>query len=315
MSQVSVVQTCFPVISKPLEDYREDVFLHLFVDPYDRIYKGEVDEKRIQSFFKEYFALSRKSDLVPTSQETTMNAQVLLKKYVTAKKQKQAKAEVQKAMLLFKNLFYSSDLYKLHLSSVQHPATVQEILAISRPILAGYDTLTADATGESSRVTQESLSPTQDDQEDQKQELTCWYQSLISCYHQGKPKDQMLVGSLMSLLAAIVILSEEADEISVLDKVKVSKEEVGGSEDTFLSINTLTAAEYAILFALEDIPQPEDGALTVSKLANVFASEDVPQPAEQLVAAIANSSVKTDEVEVNESNSATLLANALTASE
>jgi hypothetical protein len=315
-SNMSAVQTYFPVFSKPLEDYREDVFLQLFVDPYDKIYKGEVDEKRILNFFKEYCALSRRSDLVPTSQETTVNTQVLLKKDVFPKKQKQAKAEVQKAILLFRKLFYSSKLYKLHLSSVQHHATVDEILAIARPFLAGYDTLTADATGESSRVTQESMPPTQDDQEDQKQELTCWYQSLTSCYHQEKPKDQMLVGSLMSLLAAIVILTEEAEEISVFSKVKVSKEEVGGSEDTFLSVNTLTAAEYAFLFALEDVPQPEvvaaianlsdetdygevdgseDGALTVSRLANMFASEDFPQPAKQGVAAIANSSDETDE--------------------
>jgi hypothetical protein len=251
-NNMAAVQTCFPIDPKPLEDYREDVFRNLFVDPYDKIYRGEVDEKRIQSFFKEYFALSRRSEKVPTSFQQAAAYSLV------PKKQKQYKMEVQKAIFLFKKLFYSSKLYKLHLSSLKHPATVHEILTTARPLLAGYDTLTADATGDSLRVTQESMShtPTEEDEKDQKQEKICWYQTFTFCYHQEKPEDQMLVGSLMALLAAIAILAEERDESSILEKVMVSKKEVDESEGTVLRVNTHTASELAVLFAGVEVPKP-----------------------------------------------------------
>lgn len=337
MAQISAVQTCFPIDPKPLEDYREDVFRNLFVDPYDKIYRGEVDEKRIQSFFKEYFALSRRSEVVPTSQQRAAYP-------FAPKKQKQDKVEVQKAIFLFKKLFYSSKLYKLHLSSLKHPATVNEILTTARPLLAGYDTLTADATGDSLRVTQESMSPTEEDEKDQKQEMICWYQTFAFCYNQEKPEEQMLVGSLMALLAAIAILAEERDENSILEKVKVSKKEVDESEGAVLRVNTLTASELAVLFAGVDVPklteqvEAKDERLSINEdklnmptsvpfdvlLADEFsactlpfvAPEDVSEPTEQVEAEDEGLSINEDKVNMSTSVPfAVLLADELSASE
>lgn len=298
---MAAVQTCYPIDPKPLEDYREDVFRNLFIDPYDKIFRGEVDEKRIQSFFKEYFALSRRSGAISTSQQTAAYS-------LTPKKQRRDKVEVQKAIFLFKKLFYSSKLYKLNLSSLKHPATVHEILSTARPLLAGYDTLTADATGDSLKVTQESMSPTEEDEKDQKQEMNCWYQTFTFCYHQEKSEDQMLVGSLMALLAAIAILAEERDESSILEKVKVSKKEVDESEGSALRVNTLTASELAVLFAGIEVPKPVEQvkannmSTSASECTLPFvAPEDVSEPTEQVEAGDEGLSINKDKLSLSTS--------------
>lgn len=107
-------------------------FLDKVLDPYNEIYREEVDENKIELFFKEYFARSSKSNnrdqLDPplagidnlshpiTYPRIVIKEVVKTSYFLPLSENEQDKVQIQQAILMFKKLFYSSNL---NLSSLE----------------------------------------------------------------------------------------------------------------------------------------------------------------------------------------------------
>jgi hypothetical protein len=222
-------------------------------DSFNKIYR-DVDENKIKSLFRQYFATSSKpkEDYYIESTDTNLHSTYPsitiedtiypLSSYVN----EQDKIYVQKAMLIFRKLFYSPNL---HLASLHRPTTVGEFVIKAKLILA------VEGPVDSLNVTQCNMMPTKacldmennidtyDDthdesllllsqnsfvhaatlslNEDQKEKIS-WYDILTSWYLQDKSKDQILAISLTALLAAIIILLEETMDQNMLADIAVS---------------------------------------------------------------------------------------------
>jgi hypothetical protein len=152
----------------------------------------------------------------------------------------QDKVNVQKAICAFRKLFYSPNL---HLSSISRPTTVAEWLIKAKLILAvegPVDSL--NVTQNMTYIAMKKNDDTQDESlrllsqnsfvcavaslslnENQQREKISWYNMLTSCYLHDNSRDQLLAISLSALLAAIIILLEEAMDQNALTDMAVSQ--------------------------------------------------------------------------------------------
>lgn len=222
-------------------------------DSFSKIYREEIDEKKIKSFFKQYFAISSRhikeykdyqiesppalctETLLCTSSSSNIKIEDSIY-LISSSNSEQDKVNVQKAISAFRKLFYSPNL---HLSSISRPTTVAEwvikaklILAVEGPVDSlnvtrnlSYISKNDDTQDESLRMLSQnsfvcaaSLSLNRN----QQREKISWYSKITSCYLHDNSRDRLLAISLTALLAAIIILLEEAMDQNMLTDMAVS---------------------------------------------------------------------------------------------
>jgi hypothetical protein len=225
-------------------------------DSFSKIYREEIDENKIKSFFKQYFAISSKhikeykdyqieSPPAPCTEAllyTSSYSNIPIEDSIypiSSSESEQDKVNVQKAICAFRKLFYSPNL---RLSSISRPTTVAEWLIKAKLILAvegPVDSL--NVTQNMTYIAMKKNDDTQDESlrllsqnsficaaslslnENHQREKISWYSMLTSCYLPDNSKDQLLAISLTALLAAIIILLEEAMDQNTLTDMAVSQ--------------------------------------------------------------------------------------------